>query len=80
MREMVAFGNYMRYNGGGKQKCGSPRVLQHPETCAGAQTNYTAAFAAPHVQLYGNFPSFTRGRSFRFLVVRPHGVTASVAV
>ncbi|WP_204899063.1 hypothetical protein, partial [Pseudoflavonifractor capillosus] len=40
------------YNRREKQKCGSFRVGQHPETCAGASTTYTTAIRPHRMEYY----------------------------
>ena len=48
------------YNFLGKQKCGSLRVLAHPQACAGVHSPTQRSMTAPHGILYATAALFTR--------------------
>ena len=54
-----------------KQKCGSLRVGQHPQACAGAYTTYTTAIGRTAWVLYDIPALFTRGRVLLSYLLRP---------
>lgn len=58
------------YNRHEKQKCGSLRMRQHPQACAGAETTYTTAPGWPHrMDIIRRFRSSRKGWICRFLPI-----------